>query len=1010
MAKIPVPRSRFRFVLLIAFVALLPSFSTAQVRPVDPTFNPVPSSPLLAAQQIVQPDGKVVVWSTSLVVDGVAKGNVARLNADGSLDPTFTFGASSEFYLTNLFLLPDGRIIAAGSENGLAKMLRLNQDGSVDNSFASGFPTNGFGTSFYTVITAQPDGKIFASRRQSNLGYNELTLYRFNQDGSVDNTFTPVGYGTARFFHPFITGLIVLPDGRLYLSDTTTGAFISNAQLRRFNANGAPDATWETPSFGGSSGARISAIDVQADGAIVAAGNFDLVNGLAKVDFVRLLPAGNVDTAFNPPAFIEGNGVKDLSTGKILISSLVDTSGVIKIFRLNPDGSIDNAFVIDPAVQTVSNPWVVDSSNRIIFLARITGSLQMVRLLPDGAVDPSFNANVAAFGRVFDLARLADGRIYVSGEYTRMNGVARPSLSRVNPDGSLDTAFDPGTGFDGVPTETVAQPDGKLIAIGPFSTYNGVGRPWIARINTNGTLDTGFAPAVASLEGISLQTDGRILISGSFGTVNGTTRTAAARLNANGTLDETFNVVVGGTVYRILQLPDGKIVIGGGFTGVNGFNRSNLVRLNADGSLDQSFNASVGGVVGMWVQPDGKILISNGSSLFRRNADGSADATFTPPVFATSSSSDTRIYDVMVLTDGSLLVGGRFDTVGTMPRRNLVRLSPNGSPSTLFVPRGVDAAVRTIVGQADAKSVIGGDFTRVEDIWKPGIARINFAPFRTDTPFDFNGDGRADFVVYRPSTGVWYQLFSNGDPYAAPAFGLAGDIPVPADFDADGKTDTAIYRPSTGDWWYKSSVNGAQVNVRWGATGDIPRPSDFDGDGKADFVLFRPSSNQWLRLGTTAGVQPAREFGVAGDVPLIGDFDGDNKSDLAVFRPSTGDWWYAASASSGAFRSVHWGQTGDIPAPADYDGDGKTDFAIFRPSDGGWYILNSGDASIITRNFGLGGDRPVAADYDGDGKADIAVFRPSTGIWYLLQSTAGFGGLQWGVASDVAVPNAFSAQ
>jgi uncharacterized delta-60 repeat protein len=213
--------------------------------PVDPTFNPVPSSPLLAAQQIVQPDGRVIVWSTSLVVDGVAKVDVARLNADGSLDPTFTFGASAEFYLTNLILLPDGRIIAAGSVNGLAKMLRLNQDGSVDNSFVSGFPKNGFGTSFYTVITVQPDGTIFASRRQSNLGYNELTLYRFNQDGSVDNSFTPVGYGTARFFHPFITGLIVLPDGRLYLSDTTTGAFISNAQLRRFNANGAPDATWE---------------------------------------------------------------------------------------------------------------------------------------------------------------------------------------------------------------------------------------------------------------------------------------------------------------------------------------------------------------------------------------------------------------------------------------------------------------------------------------------------------------------------------------------------------------------------------------------------------------------------------------------------------------------------------------------------------------------------------------------------------------------------------------------
>ena len=151
-------------------------------------------------------------------------------------------------------------------------------------------------------------------------------------------------------------------------------------------------------------------------------------------------------------------------------------------------------------------------------------------------------------------------------------------------------------------------------------------------------------------------------------------------------------------------------------------------------------------------------------------------------------------------------------------------------------------------------------------------------------------------------------------------------------------------------------------------------------------------------------------LGIAGDVPLVGDFDGDGKGDLAVFRPSTGDWWYAASGSGGAQRATHFGANGDVPVPADYDGDGKTDMAVFRPSTGVWYILNSSDYSATIVPFGLGTDKMIPADYDGDGKADIAVFRPSTGIWYILRSSAGFLGLQWGIATDVPAANSFIYQ
>jgi hypothetical protein len=280
---------------------------------------------------------------------------------------------------------------------------------------------------------------------------------------------------------------------------------------------------------------------------------------------------------------------------------------------------------------------------------------------------------------------------------------------------------------------------------------------------------------------------------------------------------------------------------------------------------------------------------------------------------------------------------------------------------------------------------------------------FDFIP--TNTNFDFDNDGKADVAVFRPSTNIWYRLLSGNSGLLQNNFGSAGDIPTPADFDGDGKTDMAIFRPSTGTFWYQSSINNAQMATQWGQAGDIPRPSDFDGDGKADFVLYRPAENNWYRLGSTGQISN-KNFGAASDKPVIGDFDGDGKSDVAIYRPSTGTWWYQSSINN-AQIATQFGNSVDVPSPADFDGDGKTDFAVFRPTTGVWYILNSRNGTATIIPFGTLEDKPIPADYDGDGKSDIAVFRPSTGIWYLLQSTSGFAGLQFGISSDVPIPNSF---
>jgi hypothetical protein len=272
--------------------------------------------------------------------------------------------------------------------------------------------------------------------------------------------------------------------------------------------------------------------------------------------------------------------------------------------------------------------------------------------------------------------------------------------------------------------------------------------------------------------------------------------------------------------------------------------------------------------------------------------------------------------------------------------------------------------------------------------------------------FDFDGDGKADISVFRPSAGSWYLSNSSNNAFTATQFGTNGDLIAPADFDGDGKTDICVFRPSDGGWYRLNSSNNTFTPAQFGTNGDLPVPGDFDGDGKADLTVYRPSAGSWYRINSSNNQFVAVQFGIAEDKPIVGDFDGDGKSDLAVFRPSNGTW-YRINSSNDSFSPNQFGTSGDLPVAADYDGDGKTDLAVYRPSVGDWYIINSSNSSFTATHFGITEDKPSPADYDGDGKADLTVFRPSSGTWYLLRTTAGFTGVQFGANGDVPAPNAF---
>ncbi|MDQ3749868.1 MAG: VCBS repeat-containing protein [Acidobacteriota bacterium] len=264
--------------------------------------------------------------------------------------------------------------------------------------------------------------------------------------------------------------------------------------------------------------------------------------------------------------------------------------------------------------------------------------------------------------------------------------------------------------------------------------------------------------------------------------------------------------------------------------------------------------------------------------------------------------------------------------------------------------------------------------------------------------FDFDGDGRSDISVFRPTNGGWYiNQSTNG--FIGIAFGQAGDKIVPADYDGDGKTDVAVYR--SGIWYLQRSQAGF-TGIAFGTAEDIPQPADFDNDGRAELAVFRPSNGTWYVLNLVTNQFSFEQFGQNGDKPVAADYDGDGRADYAVFRNGV---WYILRSSQG-FIGIQFGEAADKPVPADYDGDGKADVAVFRPSNSTWYLLQS-TAGFTGIQFGITTDIPAPADFDGDGKADIAVFRPANGTWYLNRSTAGFTGVQFGATNDIPVPNAF---
>jgi uncharacterized delta-60 repeat protein len=210
--------------------------------------------------------------------------------------------------------------------------------------------------------------------------------------------------------------------------------------------------------------------------------------------------------------------------------------------------------------------------------------------------------------------------------------------------GQLDPAFDPEGGTGNFVFSTTVQPNGKILAGGDFQTFAAANMRYVVRLEPDGSVDTGFNTGTGPnnyIRATAVQADGKALIGGFFTSFNGTPINRIARLNVDGTLDATFNIGSGAAapVYKIVVQPDGKIIVCGQFLSFNGVPVHNIVRLNADGTLDPAFSLSGadGAIRDAALQSDGKIAIGghftacSGITRLRvakLNADGTLDMSF----------------------------------------------------------------------------------------------------------------------------------------------------------------------------------------------------------------------------------------------------------------------------------------------------------------------------------------------------------------------------------------------
>ena len=441
-----------------------------------------------------------------------------------------------------------------------------------------------------------------------------------------------------------------------------------------------------------------------------------------------------------------------------------------RLARLNADGSLDGDFDPLGANGTVTSLAVQEDGGILLggYFSSVAGvpAPLVARLKADGTANTAFHPTVRPSLNVRTLAQQPDDqKLLVAGDFATVGTTAGSSITRLNPDGSLDPSFRPdATLAAGSSPAAVVRPDREILAIFNLTIFN---------LTITDSSTTGKTPS-RNTSGLSAPAAGEGRTRAVSAPIKNPLPPAAgdsfipevlvALLHADGSIDTGFRqpaVPYNGQGSALVLQTDGKFLVGGAFGVTKQVSNSlgaNLVRFNADGSLDSGFVPGFGAnsseVDAIGVQPaDGKIVVgvayagvanaSVVSQIVRLLPDGSLDASFTAGIAERGT-----INTVVIQPDGKILLGGGFPIFQSRTRPALARVSSDGSPDLSFVPGAIATAggtppvVYSLQVQADAKILVAGVFDSSGcRAPQPGPVELGRQPGHDVRPRDGHGRG-----------------------------------------------------------------------------------------------------------------------------------------------------------------------------------------------------------------------------------------------------------------------------